>query len=234
VMKDKATTTDKYYIITQRVDCDLTRYIEEKVNTFTPFSINNMIIQIINGLKYIHDDVGLIHRDMKPPNILVEKNKPSFLIADFGFAHREPMSIKGTRGYFAPELLSSYGLITEKSDIYSLGVIIRNILEESNSIVQYSADVESFRNLLDFENEVEELEQLEDILNRLQQTSYNGKYNYDIQLMTSAAENFLETYFDQMKMTELQKRINFGNSVQNLIDPIKQNWNQILMIKICV
>uniref|UniRef100_A0ACD5W9C3 Uncharacterized protein n=5 Tax=Avena sativa TaxID=4498 RepID=A0ACD5W9C3_AVESA len=85
---------------------------------------------ICDGLYYLH----IVQLDMKPTNILLDFNEMP-KIADFGisrcFDEKQSWVITsnliGTIGYLAPELYVS-GQITFKSDIYSLGVIIMEIL----------------------------------------------------------------------------------------------------------
>ena len=79
---------------------------------------------------------NIIHRDLKPENILLcfdENNKnPDAYIADFGFATEckdfsQEVNIYGTPGYAAPEVLD-HAQFTCKSDIFSIGSIIYNII----------------------------------------------------------------------------------------------------------
>ncbi|TVT97760.1 hypothetical protein EJB05_56981, partial [Eragrostis curvula] len=87
---------------------------------------------ICQGLHYLHKE-NIVHLDLKPQNILLDCNmEPK--IADFGLSRcfnenqSREISTKliGTLGYCAPELLG--GEITKKSDIYSLGITIMEIL----------------------------------------------------------------------------------------------------------
>ncbi|CAF3913733.1 unnamed protein product [Rotaria sp. Silwood2] len=125
---------DQYYILMPRLDCNLSTYLTENSKRLKSEAIDNMIIQIIDGLNYIHRQLELVHRDIKLQNILVDKAKNLFLIADLGGAHREPLTIIGTKGYAAPELVSTNNqeIITEKCDMYSLGVVIQKILRTAN------------------------------------------------------------------------------------------------------
>ncbi|GJN15373.1 hypothetical protein PR202_gb02281 [Eleusine coracana subsp. coracana] len=84
------------------------------------------------GLRYLHEEcrVGcIIHRDMRPNNILVTHDYEP-LVGDFGLARWQPdgdMGVEtrviGTFGYLAPEYAQS-GQITEKADVYSFGVVL--------------------------------------------------------------------------------------------------------------
>lgn len=98
------------------------------------WSVRYQIIKgICEGVGYLHQH-NIIHMDLKPQNILLDDNMVP-KIADFGLSRRlsENQSriitkrIIGTPGYLAPEFLSS-NAITFKADIYSLGVIIIEIL----------------------------------------------------------------------------------------------------------
>lgn len=121
-----------YYIIMPRFDCNLLTYLRTYPTIFNPSDIDDMIRQIITGLDYIHTQLELIHRDIKLENIFVDKKEKRFLIADLGGVHREPITYVFTKGYTAPELFSDTPLmITEKYDIFSLGIVIKNIMKIS-------------------------------------------------------------------------------------------------------
>ena len=87
-----------------------------------------IVIQVLNGLNFAHDE-GVIHQDVKPGNILVERRDHRPLIADFGIArifeadYCSQGKIVGTPLYMAPE--QAAGKTTDgKADIYSMGVIL--------------------------------------------------------------------------------------------------------------
>ncbi|KAL6596992.1 hypothetical protein ACP70R_047126 [Stipagrostis hirtigluma subsp. patula] len=93
---------------------------------------------ICYGLHYLHEEwkvnTPIIHMDLKPPNILLDDNMVP-KIADFGlsrlFGEEQTRtcttSCEGTLGYMAPEYINR-GIITKKLDIFSLGVIIVEIM----------------------------------------------------------------------------------------------------------
>ncbi|KAF7831075.1 receptor-like cytoplasmic kinase 176 [Senna tora] len=93
------------------------------------------------GLAYLHsDEVKVIYRDFKTSNILLDSNYNAKL-SDFGLAKDGPAGDKsyvstrvmGTYGYAAPEYMAT-GHLTKKSDIYSFGVVLLEILSGKRAV----------------------------------------------------------------------------------------------------
>lgn len=95
--------------------------------------------QVSRGLSTLHNELGMLHFDLKPANILVSEDG-NYLISDFGIAqvllpptpggiHAKLFisGITGTIAYMSPEHFVSQGL-SAKSDIFALGVILFELL----------------------------------------------------------------------------------------------------------
>jgi len=92
--------------------------------------IEMMFYQILLALDHVHTrNPQIIHRDIKPPNILFQGD--NFSLTDFGIAKVVDTSktFVGTQSYMAPELWQN-GDQTPKVDIYGLGVTVIECLKE--------------------------------------------------------------------------------------------------------
>ncbi|XP_057792355.1 probable serine/threonine-protein kinase PBL7 [Salvia miltiorrhiza] len=93
-------------------------------------------LEAAKGLEYLHEHVSppVIHRDFKSSNILLDKNFHA-KVSDFGLAKHGPEKagahvstrVLGTQGYVAPEYALT-GHLTTKSDVYSYGVVLLELL----------------------------------------------------------------------------------------------------------
>ncbi len=89
-----------------------------------------IILQVAYALHHLHSH-GVIHRDLKPENILITE-EGEIKVIDFGIAqlHEEPPSTTflGTPNYMSPEQKENASSVTFASDIYSLGIILYELI----------------------------------------------------------------------------------------------------------
>jgi nemo like kinase len=120
------------YLICELMQSDLHKIIVSP----QPLSLDHVkvfLYQILRGLKYIHSS-GVIHRDIKPGNLLVNSNC-CLKICDFGLARKiDPLSRRHltqevvTQYYRAPELLTGSKAYTSCIDTWSVGCIFAELL----------------------------------------------------------------------------------------------------------
>ncbi len=109
-----------------------------KAGRFTPVDALSLVQDVCAALKFAHEK-GILHRDIKPENILID-SRGQVKIADFGIAKlvgendREQLTLTqrgfvlGSPHYMAPEQLESPGDVDQRADIYSLGVVLYELL----------------------------------------------------------------------------------------------------------
>jgi len=129
-------TDDCYFQVMQLVEgSDLRSIIKRTLKhplpskRFIPLETTlDIVEQTLDGLGYAHEE-GVIHQDVKPANILVEKRGGRPLIADFGIArifeaeYGSQGKAVGTPLYMAPEQAGAK-LTDGRADVYSMGVIL--------------------------------------------------------------------------------------------------------------
>jgi eukaryotic-like serine/threonine-protein kinase len=128
------TPDEEYYIVMEYVDGST---LKDVIRERSPLSVReavNITRQICDALECAHDH-HIIHRDIKPHNILISKTG-LVKVTDFGIAraltnntitHHDSRAVLGSVHYFSPEQARG-GATDVKSDIYSLGVVMYEML----------------------------------------------------------------------------------------------------------
>mmetsp|Transcript_48557 Transcript_48557/g.89449 ORF Transcript_48557/g.89449 Transcript_48557/m.89449 type:complete len:331 (-) Transcript_48557:68-1060(-) len=130
-------TSSAFMLVTPySVDLDLWQLVRFG-KIYLESEVRNCAGQMLAGFKHIHDECGLLHGDIKPHNFLLFMVDGQFVVqlCDFGLAlfldknsglvpHK---GLRGTSGWFAPELLSGedYGVAV---DVFGIGLIIFRML----------------------------------------------------------------------------------------------------------
>jgi serine/threonine-protein kinase len=128
---DVGSQGDIYYIAMEYLKgYTLERAVQKKL-TLNYKIFAKLIIQVCDALEYAHSN-DLVHRDVKPANIMVLDNF-RVKVMDFGIARVTNSNMTqtgvalGTPSYISPEQLSGHG-VDRRSDIFSLGVVMYELL----------------------------------------------------------------------------------------------------------
>jgi serine/threonine protein kinase len=124
-----------YHLIMEYLNGEpLDSYIKNISGPIQEIRAIDIFIQILEGIEYIHQN-NIVHRDIKPSNIIID-SKDKIKLLDFGIAKNNQDNpnltivgngVGGTPMYMSPEHVSNQP-ITIKSDIYSLGVTLWQML----------------------------------------------------------------------------------------------------------
>ena len=136
-MLDVGTDGDLRYIVMEYVDGQTLKDMIRQQGYIDPDTAIRMTIRILAAVDHAHRN-GIVHRDIKPQNILVDANG-RVKVADFGIARLKAaqttridsdgqgVSALGSVHYFSPEQARGE-VADEKSDLYSVGVVMYEML----------------------------------------------------------------------------------------------------------
>ncbi len=122
-----------YFIVMELVDGTSLAELLHGGSTLSPSRSAQIVAQVAAALGYAHRS-GVVHRDIKPGNILITKDG-QVKVTDFGIAQAvasedhfaEAGSVMGTATYFSPEQAEGVA-VDGRSDVYSLGVVLYEML----------------------------------------------------------------------------------------------------------
>ena len=116
-----------YIIMEYCIDGDLSNIIGKPIKENI---VKYYFKQLVNALFYLNKN-NIIHRDIKPKNILLKNNKKDLVLCDFGFARiktiRRVKTICGSPLYMAPELLEEK-TYTDIVDVWAIGMILYEMI----------------------------------------------------------------------------------------------------------
>lgn len=123
------------YVISELMETDLSSIIKSP-QPLSDDHVQFFIYQVLRGLKYLHT-ANVVHRDMKPRNLLVNSNC-DLKICDFGLARidfpemnsrvAQMTDYVATRWYRAPEVIMGWKSYTKALDMWSVGCILAELL----------------------------------------------------------------------------------------------------------
>lgn len=119
------------YIVMKCFETDMNRIIRS-TQTLTNEHVRLFGFQLICGLAYAHS-AGVVHRDVKPANLLVNSNC-ALVLTDFGFSRQTSRELRHmteyavTRWYRPPEITCESRVYNEASDMWSVGCILAELI----------------------------------------------------------------------------------------------------------
>lgn len=123
---------DLHYLVMEYIEGQTLKEYIVSHGPLTPEQAVPIMQQLVSAISNAHYN-GIVHRDIKPQNILMDHDG-NVKITDFGIAmalsataHTKTNSVLGTVHYLSPEQARG-GMATKKSDIYSLGIVLYELL----------------------------------------------------------------------------------------------------------
>ncbi|TNE83970.1 MAG: serine/threonine protein kinase [Deltaproteobacteria bacterium] len=134
------------YIVMELVDGGALEDYLEKHGQMPPRLAVRCLLDVCAGIEAAHEQ-GIIHRDIKPHNVLVDRNGVC-KVTDFGIAQIKDTSgqmtrtgtVMGTLGFMAPEQRTDSKHVDERSDVYSLGASLFTMVTSRTSMDLFASE----------------------------------------------------------------------------------------------
>ncbi|RIA85251.1 kinase-like domain-containing protein [Glomus cerebriforme] len=142
-------SSGNYMLIINEMDVNLREYLQQNRNKLTWKERIEITLKIVLALSRIHQE-NAIHRDLHSGNILYSQLNNNWYISDLGFcgpANKPPTSIYGNLPYVAPEVIVKKEY-TFASDIYSIAMLMWEILSGQPPLMKYKHDYDLVINII--------------------------------------------------------------------------------------
>ena len=194
---------ENLFLVFGYVEKNLLEVLEKYPEGLNPKLIRSFVFQMCKAVHYLHTK-NMIHRDVKPENLLVDENM-NVKLCDFGFARKISLNEENnnvdamtdyvaTRWYRSPELLLSNGIYGPEVDYWAIGCIMGELADGNP--------------MFPGENEVDQLDCIIKVLGNLPEDLVNMFYSNDIYngkelLRVSRPESLERRYFGKLGPTAI-------------------------------
>ncbi|KAL9225878.1 hypothetical protein vseg_001754 [Gypsophila vaccaria] len=137
-----ASETEMFLIYNYLPGGNLEKFIQERSTKSIKWKgIHKIALDVAHAIAYLHDECNprVIHRDVKPSNILLDNDYNAYL-SDFGLSRllensetHATTGVAGTFGYLAPEYAMTCR-VSEKADVYSYGVVLLELISDKKAL----------------------------------------------------------------------------------------------------
>ena len=142
---------DSFLIVMDFIEGKTLKNIIDEYGPQPQESVVDWAKQLCGVLGYLHSrHPAIVYRDMKPSNVML-KPDGNVVLFDFGTAREykaqsiEDTTCLGTKGYAAPEQYGGHGQTDARTDIYSMGILLKNMLRAS---ADYDKDPQKLGNII--------------------------------------------------------------------------------------
>jgi len=127
-LHDVIHTEKKLTLVFEYLDLDLKKFLDTEPEPLSPQTIKTLLFQLLAGVSFCHDR-RVLHRDLKPQNLLINKESLELKLADFGLARAFGIPVRSythevvTLWYRAPDVLMGSRKYSTPVDLWSVGCI---------------------------------------------------------------------------------------------------------------
>jgi serine/threonine protein kinase len=211
---------------------DLYAYIEDqaseapKMPKLSAAEKIEIIIEVVEGLSNVHER-GLIHRDVKPENIMIRKNDKRTKLFDFGASTLDLPHLTsyetstGSPGYSAPEAVfaSKSG---KRGDLFALGITLFELLTERDALTPEYVDPEHIELGINWDKLLKDMENINSLIDALEIAGISKKAEAQLKHILKKA-----TAFDYPKFYGFTRDSNNMELYEELLNGRYQNCDEL-------
>ena len=239
----------EFYLVQEHISgCNLAQEVR-KTGPKNEASVKQFLREILPVLKYVHNN-HVIHRDLKPHNLLHCQDDGRLVLIDFGAVKEEVAQVNhiypnkqeqtsfiGTMGFAAPEQLSLHPVYA--SDIYAMGVTCLYLLTGKPPL---EFDYDPITGELNWQEHIDVTPHFAHILNKMLKTSVEERFQSAQEVLDALGmESYLPSLANCLTTQRLGTAQNYSSEhdTQQYLSPVSRQaqairkWRTKLKAKIC-